>query len=223
MVMLVVACQPQGEPPPEQVPPAATPQPAPGTPDTGALPGAMGMAPSDDAEEDLEDAHEEFMRRDVEDAADEVRDAAEEMRRDATRATGDVQSALRAAADRLDTVANAITSGTITTTEQLGRELAHAYHALGRFHLAMAEEAMNRQDTRTAGQELQLAARSVETGFTRLGKGVESTTASAVRDARTVGGKLIQGAGWAPEEVGRAMQALGGEIEKLGREAQPQQ
>ena len=38
-------------------------------------------------------------------------------------------------------------------------------------------------------------------------------------DARHIAGKLIEGVGWAADEVGKAIEYLGREIDKLGKTA----
>jgi hypothetical protein len=45
--------------------------------------------------------------------------------------------------------------------------------------------------------------------------------AEAIKGTRLLAGKLIEGAGWVPAEVGKGLEAIGKEIEKLGKAIAP--
>ena len=46
---------------------------------------------------------------------------------------------------------------------------------------------------------------------------LEAGMIKAMDDARHIAGKLIEGAGWAADEVAKAIEYLGREIDKLGK------
>jgi hypothetical protein len=72
-----------------------------------------------------------------------------------------------------------------------------------------------RQDE--AGHELQAAAVSLEHGFAWAGQKLEAVMVKVINDARHIAGKLIKGFDWAADEVGKAIEYLGREIDKLGK------
>jgi hypothetical protein len=49
------------------------------------------------------------------------------------------------------------------------------------------------------------------------GRDVEAGTKVALKDVELLAGKLIEGFGWVPEEVGKGLDATGQEIDKLGK------
>jgi len=49
------------------------------------------------------------------------------------------------------------------------------------------------------------------------GREVEAGTKVAFKDAELLAGKLIEGLGWVPEEVGKGFDATGQEIDNLGK------
>ena len=69
----------------------------------------------------------------------------------------------------------------------------------------------------TAGHELHAAAVSLEHGFAWAGEKLEAGMIKVMDDARHIAGKLIEGSGWAADEVGKAIEYLGREIDKLGK------
>ena len=68
-----------------------------------------------------------------------------------------------------------------------------------------------------AGHEIKEATAYLERGLGWTGQKIESGTRTAIRDGRLVAGKLIEGTGWVPEEVGKGFEAVGREVEKFGK------
>jgi hypothetical protein len=53
------------------------------------------------------------------------------------------------------------------------------------------------------------------------GHKLETSTVEVIKSTRIVAGKLIEGVGWVPEEVGKGITAIGSEISKLGKKIEP--
>jgi hypothetical protein len=66
---------------------------------------------------------------------------------------------------------------------------------------------------------LHAAAVSLEHGLAWAGHSLEAGMIKVMDDARHIAGKLIEGVGWAADEVGEAIEYLGKEIDKLGKAA----
>ena len=64
---------------------------------------------------------------------------------------------------------------------------------------------------------MQAAAVSLEHGYVWAGQKLEAVMINVMDDARHIAGKLIEGVGWATDEVGKAIEYLGREIDKLGK------
>jgi len=80
-----------------------------------------------------------------------------------------------------------------------------------------AAKAWAKKWVKKAGHELQVAAVSLEHGFVWAGQKLEAVMINVIDDARHIAGKLIEGVGWATDEVGKAIEYLGREIDKLGK------
>ncbi len=81
--------------------------------------------------------------------------------------------------------------------------------------------AWGRRESETAGRELRTAAQYTERLAQDAGRGVERVTRDVVYGTRDVGSKLVGGAGWTAEEVGKAFASLGREIDRLGGDIAP--
>jgi hypothetical protein len=196
------------------VPPAPAPSPTAGAPGATAPDGLLA-----DVREDLADAREDLAEQERDDAAEELRDAAGKLRRYAQSAAGDVRQDVMNAATELDAIAGEVSSGAITSTTMLDRRLAGTHAALAKAHVASSRETWGRRDLSAAGRGITAAADDLETGLTRLGRGIDADAAAAIRDARDVGERLVRGAEATPADVERVFESLEREIEKLHREA----
>ena len=94
---------------------------------------------------------------------------------------------------------------------------AKAEHALAKHHYLRATEAWTKKSIKDAGHELHAAAVSLEHGFAWAGEKLEAGVIKVMDDSRHLAGKLIEGADWAKDEIGEAIESLGREIEKLGK------
>jgi len=162
-------------------------------------------------------ARENFLKKDLKGAASEIRKGEAFLRLQAARATAEGKKGLITSIAELEKLANDVEKGTVTSAKTLDRTFAKSHHALAKHHYLKALEYRTKKDTKRAGHSLKAAAVHLEHGFAWSGHELEAGTAKVVRTALDLGGKLIEGTGLMTDEVVKAIDYIGQEIEKLGK------
>jgi hypothetical protein len=162
-------------------------------------------------------AFENFIKHDWAAAAVEIRKGAAFMKLEAGRAAGDVKSGLTASAQMLEKLADDIEKGAVRSSKDIQDAFAKAENTLAKHHYLRATEAWTKKSIKDAGHELHAAALSLEHGFAWAGEKLDAAVIKVMDDSRHLAGKLIEGADWAKDEIGEAIESLGREIEKLGK------
>jgi len=207
---LFVACERREEPKQaENVAPARTPEPPP-------VPVREPAMAVDEVDVEFETARENFVKRDFDRTAEDLNNAASRVTALGEGAGDKTREGLKAIADDLGRIATDVKNGNLREIEKFDHELAKVEHSLARHHLHAAREAMAKQDMRTAGRELSLAANDVEGVGRHMGKALDAETEQGIREARTVGGKMIDGVEQVPADVEKATKGLERDVEKLG-------
>jgi hypothetical protein len=171
--------------------------------------------------ERLDAARAALARKRPTQSAAALREAATFVRGQASIATGTVRADLQEAARDLDRIAGLVLDGKIKAVRALDAELRRSDRGLARHHFVRATRAWERRESVTAGHEIRRAAQYTERLARDAGHGVERGTLTVVRGTREVGAKLIDGIGWTSDEVGKAFNALGREIDRLGADVAP--
>ena len=172
---------------------------------------------ADEPQQHFQAAHEGFVKKDLKAAAAEIRKGAAFVRLEAARAAGASKDALAASIKELDSLAGKVEAGGVTAAADLDHAFARAEHALASAHLGRAKESWAKKDLKRAGQALKAAATSLEHALAWAGRTGKADVIAVAKDAGVVAGKLIEGTGWAADETAKAIEAVGAEIEKLGR------
>jgi len=162
-------------------------------------------------------AFENFLKHDWEAAAAEIRKGAAFLKLEASRAAGDAKKELTASVQMLEKLADDIEKGAVRSAKDVQDVFAKAEHAVAKHHYLKAAEAWGKKSIKKAGHELQAAAVSLEHGFAWAGQKLEAGAVKVMDDTRHVAGKLIEGAGWVADEVGKAIEYLGRKIDMLGK------
>jgi len=166
-------------------------------------------------------ARENFLKKDFKGAASEIRKGEAFLRLQAARATAEGKKGLITSIAELEKLANDVEKGTVTSAKTLNHTFAKAHHALARHHYLKALEYRAKNDTRRTGHSLKAAAIHLENGFAWAGHELEAGTVKVVRTALDLGGKLIEGTGLMTDEVVKAIDYMGEEIDKLGKVIEP--
>lgn len=161
-------------------------------------------------------AHENFMRKDLKGAARELRKAAAFIKLESGRATEEGKLLLVSSYNELGKLANDVEKGTITSVKDFEAAFARAHQALAKHHYLMAIEAQTKKEVGRAGHFMQSALVHLEHGFAWSGHKLEAAAVESFHGIRVLSGKLIEGAGWIPEEIGKAITWIGDEIKLLG-------
>jgi hypothetical protein len=172
---------------------------------------------ADEPQHHYMNAFENFLKRDWEGASFEIRKGAAFIKMEAARATADAKKRLMASAQMLEKLAGDIKKGVVRSAKDLQDVFAKAEYTVAKHHHLKAAEAWGEKRIKKTGQELNAALISLENGFTWAGKKLEAGMLKIVDDARHIAGRLIDDEGWAADRVGKALEYMGIEIDKLGK------
>ncbi|MCA9213488.1 MAG: hypothetical protein KDB27_10510 [Planctomycetales bacterium] len=178
---------------------------------------------SDEPSHHLHQAHESFIKQKYKAAANDVVKAAGYVHIAAQNAASGTKAALIASAQELDRLAKDIKSGAVTSVKKLESAFARAEHALAAHYQAKARSALRQKKHASAGHYLRSAVNHVENGAKWTGHKLESGVVAAASGVRTVAGKLVEGSGFVLDEVGKGVEWVGVEVEKLGKQLEPRQ
>lgn len=170
----------------------------------------------DEPDQHFRRASDNFAKKDYRAAAAEIRKGVAFLRLEAGRATADGKAALQSSAQELSQLADKVEKGAVRDASELNQPFAKANHALAQAHYRNASESWARKAVDATGYELKAAASDVEKAFAWAGQKVEAGTSDVINDTRLVARKLNTGAVHGAEEVGKSIDALGHEIERLG-------
>jgi len=165
--------------------------------------------------------HEFFLKKHMKSAAEQVRVAAGFMKLEAARATDEGKEGLNASVKELERLADDLEKGVDVSGNALSHAFARAHHALANHHYLKAAEEHAKNAPEKAGHDLKAAAVHVEQAAAWLGHDLDKGALDVLKGARLVGGKLIKGAGWAPDEVGKAIEDIGKLTEEVGKKIEP--
>lgn len=176
----------------------------------------------EEPESSFQKAEEFFLKKDLKAAATEIRKGAGFLKKKAQTASKDGKEGLKASVKELEQLAGDVEKGRVTSEEKLKETFARSYQALAHHQYLKASESWTKKKTRETGQALTAAAQYLEQAARWSGRKLETGTAEVVNMARTVGGKLIKGAGYGAEEVSKGIKEFGNELSKLGQKTEPQ-
>jgi hypothetical protein len=177
---------------------------------------------AEEPESSFQKADEFFLKKDLKAAATEIRKGAGFLKKKVKEASKDGKEGLKASVQELEQLAKDVEKGTVTSEEKLKDAFARSYAALANHHYLKASESWAKKKTKETGQALTAAAQYLEQTARWSGRQLEAGTAEVVSYGRTVGGKLIKGAGYGAEEVGKGIKEIGRELSKLVNRTEPQ-
>jgi hypothetical protein len=122
-----------------------------------------------------------------------------------------------ASQEGLSKLAAMVEKGVVKSAQELDRAFVDAFHVLAEYHYWKALESWAKEETMKAGQELEAASAYLARGIEQAEGKMKSGVRSVIEESHLLAGKLMQGGGWAKAEAEKQIQALGGEIENLGK------
>lgn len=186
------------------------------SPASGAQVAQDASVKADEPAPHFQKADELFLKKDLKTAASEIRKGAGFLKQTAKNAAADSKESLNASVQELEELAGDVQKGRVTAEKQLKDAFASSYDALSTYEYRRASEAWAKKRTRETGQALTNAAKYVEQAAMWSGRKLETDTANTIDYARTVGGKLVQGAGWTVDEVNKGIQGISSALSRLG-------
>ncbi len=177
---------------------------------------------AEEPESSFQKADEFFLKKDLKAAATEIRKGAGFLKKKVKEASKEGKEGLTTSVRELEKLAGDVEKGTVTSEEKLKETFARSYQALANHQYLKASESWAKKKTKETGQALTDAAQYLEQTARWSGRKLETGSAEVVNTARMVGGKLIKGAGYGAEEVGKGIKEIGHELSKLGKKTEPQ-
>jgi len=166
-------------------------------------------------------AHEAFLTKNYKTAAADIRKAIGFLKLDAGAADSEGRKALADSVNELEKIAIDTESGKVDSVKVLEQAFSRADYALAKAQHSKATESWAKKMTKETGHALKNAAIHLENAAKWAGHKFETGAVDVIKGARRVAGKLIEGVGWVPEEVGKGITAIGTEISKLGKKIEP--
>jgi hypothetical protein len=107
-------------------------------------------------------------------------------------------------------------------TERAGRTfdqgIARVSHGLAAYHLANARQSWVGREAKLTGREMHAATTHLENAARWSGATAERAGREITSDTLRLSERLVRGAAAVPEDVGRSIDRLGGEVDRIGRE-----
>jgi hypothetical protein len=176
---------------------------------------------SDEHEHYFKKAHQAFLKKNNKTTAADIRKAVAFLKLDAAVAAGEGKKALSDSVNELEKLADDTEKGKVASAKVLEQAFSRADYALAKAYQLKASESWVKKATREVGHSLKTAADNLEYGLAWAGHKAEAGGKAAIKDARLVAGKLIEGMGWVPDEVGKGIEFIGKEVEKFGKQVEP--
>jgi hypothetical protein len=122
------------------------------------------------------------------------------------------------AARELADTSRRVSAGTERAGRTFDKELARVSHGLATYHLANARQSWVGREAKLTGREMRAATTHLENAARWLGATAEGSVRQITSDTLRMSERLVQGAAAVPEDVGRSIDRLGGEVDRIGRE-----
>lgn len=162
----------------------------------------------------LDRARDAFLNGHVRTSAGELRKAAIMMRIEASNGQQRADLSLLHAARDLEGLAHAILSGkSIDSIDELDTLSSQALAALAKHAQLKAAAAWKGQHNRRSGQYLRAAADNLERAAFRARSQITVATSGAIKNARVLSEKLVDGTDYAIDEINSGIESIGHQIE----------
>ena len=168
----------------------------------------------------LADARNEFRNNDKSRAAQDIHTAAEIMK---VQAQGNVkESKLLQTSRNLETVSKNVSRDLVKSLENLDIDLSQAARDEAQHHYLQAAEAWTHHMVLNVGDDLKAGVHATENASDWSGRKISSAGVGALNDTKALSQKLVSGGKWTEGEVGKGIATLGKEIDRLGKDMEPE-
>ncbi len=170
---------------------------------------------------DFQKAHESFLKKDFKASAAEIRKGADFLKKEAGSAGKEGKKLLTASARELDKLADSVEKGAVKSDKQLKGAFSRAEHAVANNYYVKATDSWGRKAAKETGEALNSAAEHMEQAVNWSGHKLKAGASRAIKEGREVSGKLVEGAGYVQEEVGKGLKDMGDAISGFGKKILP--
>lgn len=167
------------------------------------------------SDENLTNARESFLQKNYKAAAEDIRKTVTFMKTEETNASASGKKMLNASINELDSLADNVEKGTVTSVNTLDNAFSRARDAI----------ASNSQ-MKTAASETREAigntSSGVKSGLSWTGNKLGAAASVVVKGTGWIVGKAIEGTGWVSKKTGSAINSAGLRVENFGKNIQPE-
>ena len=168
------------------------------------------------------EARQNFLLEEAKIAAADIRKGAAYLKMEKAVVKKEMQDVIASSERDLDKLAQDVENGTVKSAKELDGVFARAHQALAKSYITRATEAWAKKDAKQTGHYLKTAITHFRSYLAWSGQKLETATAASIRDCRALANKLIHGAGYMSEEVGKALKNVAKEIDKPALEPPPE-
>jgi hypothetical protein len=161
-------------------------------------------------------ARDSFVAVDMQAAADSLRKAAANLREASREAAVNSRQSLNASADELESLGKRIETRMVHRVEELDSAMARAYHSVAEHQFRVGQRLWTNREHRQAGWRIRAAADNLERAAATTNQRASAATQTAIKDSRILASRMVQGTGYAVDEVGKTFEALGKQVETFG-------
>ena len=170
---------------------------------------------------DFKKAHESFIKKDFKASAAEIRNGADFLKKEAESAGNEGKEMLTASAAELDELADKVEKGAVKSDKEMKAAFSRAEQAAAKNDYVKATDSWTQKKARETGEAIKTAAYHMEQAADWSGHKLKSGASRAIKKGRELSGKLIKGAGYVPEEVGKGLKNMGDAISGFGKKLLP--
>lgn len=168
----------------------------------------------DEVERYLQAAQKLFLRGDMKEAAAEIRRGASALK-PKIQLVPEEQEALQKTINDLENIANSVEQGTLKQADHLKNAFSAIELGLAEFYRKIALKAWAEKNYKRAGEALKYSTNYLKRAADWSGEKIETGFNLVINNARLLGKKLLQGAGFLSDEVKDGLDNVGKEIDRL--------
>jgi len=164
--------------------------------------------------ESFKKAHDSFVKKDTKSATAEIRKEAAFIKSLSERTANASREPLMTSAKNLETLADGVEKGTVTSAKELEDTFANASKALAKHYSLKADESLANKDEKKAGKDLKAAADYLEASYKWAGTKADNSGIVAIKNARETAKKMEKGGKLGEGEVIKSINGISAEIDK---------
>ena len=177
----------------------------------------VGIYLDHDVEHHFFEAKAHFEAGDFHAAAENIRGSATLLKIDAVRLSSSKYEELEDASKELNNLADRVDNGEVKSMQEIRDVFAHTHYVLATRHLANAREKWLKKDTENTGHAISASVRHIKNAMEWADVEADKVFTDLLDDIVPVTEKLMKDTGWVSEEVEKILDAVGKELEKLGK------